>query len=1232
MRRNSILGILLSASLLAMPGVAAADTSYAEKAGSAAGVFRHEALNFEFDLDSSSYVIVDFSEQMPGASFAAMRFEPLVFTMTMVEDLGTEMTAEQYADIVKSATFANLSASDAGASIGDIEVLGEVMVGDVPALQFAFAGDVEGVSANYVITAFVNGTMAYQVTAFAGGVSAELVKQEADRIIDAFSFLGESAAVSELVKQVDDYESAAFAYRMNTDTSIWFPWTEFEDDYPFADIGALGAKGYGAVVLPFCWAGDAPNQLALLDVFFEQFGEDYPTPFITHEEPIEKAGALGVYLSGEEMADGEEYVYEFRMVANERCAYALGTWGPDTLSDTKKDSAALWSDIEFLESPALIETGKGSARDRSINAYFLNQTGMHYFEARSHRAAFDFLSQAADLTPSNSSYLMNTLRVLTEIDAYQEAYDWLQPRLERHPNDIFVRSWDAWLAYQVGESEKAAEIYEGLFAQGYREDDEFGVYMDLLADREEWEKLDADFDAYAAGGMTDALRRLKSSLLTRRGRFDEALAILDEMDSGRPFSAELVYARIEVYDAMDSFVEIRLLSESLIENSYESLESWFYKGYAEYQLKSYLSSRESFVQAQTYSPTNAVIKDYINTINGILGEGDNASISTEFAAVALPKDLRKLFDTPAYTNTLDGYGAFFLNRVVGFGLNGDDYVTKTHFQQIKVQDTQGIEQFSTLEFSFDPAFEQLYVNRLLVRDPDGEVVAEADRAAFYVTTTVDGFEASTEQTAHLPVPSLSPGVVIEIVVSKRINVNAGEMPLDILYLSTNRPIEYSALFVTGDHDNYAFETFGINTSRTSGKSRVWEMTDPVIYRWEPMQPFYDRMLPWVHLGTTSSDWNAAGTEYYSMIADKLDNSRVVDTAKRLVRGVDDDSRKIELISTYVQKELHYEAIEFGRRAYIPKTPRQTLRDRYGDCKDHAVLLYSMLNAVDIPAELALVNLSQQVLPGLPNVDQFDHMIVSVPRPDGRLFIDTTDKDLSLGTLPPRYMAGNHALLIGASSELVAIPDFELGDSSLHVEREVEKVEGNEIRVSEIATFSGYQAADLRGQLRAIETSEMLTTMQRWVSGRYTDAIVDDAFVDHLLEADSELIVELQYRLPIDDDESFKLPGFFEAEYLEYARIADRRFVFDLSVPFSVSSVTTVRQSSQRKLKLVSRKPDADESRFANWSRKIDKNDDNWVFRLEYSGRKSEYRADEYGEFAEFHRRLIGSIEQPVILQ
>jgi len=1235
MQMNVTMKTFLAAILLALPIVAAADTndrSYAEKAGRAAGVFRHGRLNFQIDLTSTSYVVVDFREQMPDASFAAMRFDPLVFTMTIVEDLGTEMSVEQYAEVVTSATVANLVTADESSSEGNIEALGERMIGDVRALQFAISGDVESNSASYVITAFVRGTMAYQVTAFGSGVPANEVVQEANTIVDGFSFLGESRAVDPDVKQVGDYESAAFAYRMKADPNLWFPWTDYEEDYALADIGALGAKGYGAVLMPFCWSGERPNQLALLDVFMEQFGEDYPSALITREEDIEKGDAKGMYLSGQDTADDEEYLYEFRMVANDRCAYALGSWGPVAMKDTARDSAALWSDIELLATTTVADGGAGSEQDRGINAFFLNQVGMHYFDARAHRAAFDFLSQATDLEPSEKTYLTNALRVLTEVDAYQEAYDWLQARLERYPGDIMIRSWDAWLAYQVGESGKSLEIYTELFGAGYREDDEFGVYMELLADREEWDRLDADFEFYAAGGMTDTLRSLKATLLTRRARYDEALAIIDEMDSGRSFDAELVYARIEVYDAQENYAELLLASESLIENNYESLESWFYKGYSEYQLRSYLKSRESFEMAQKYAPGNTTVREYLDTINGILGEGDNTSISTELVAVALPTDLQKLFDRPAYKNTHDGYGAFFLSRVVGYGFNGGEYVSKSFYQQIKVQDAQGIEQFSTLEFNFDPAFEQLYVNTLVVRGTDGEIIATADPAAYYVTTTVDGYEASTEQTAHLPIPSLAPGVVIEVVVSKLIGVEAGDIPLEIQYLSTDRPIEYSALFVTGDDKAYGYQTYGVNEARKSDASLVWELTDPVVYRWEPMQPFYDRMLPWVTIGTTSSDWNTAGAEYYAKIEDKLDNSRVADTAQRLIRGVDDELRRIELISGYVQKELHYEAIEFGRRAYIPKTARETLRDRYGDCKDHAVLLYAMLNAVDIPAELALVNLSQQVLPGLPNVDQFDHMIVSVPLADKRLFIDSTDKDFNLGSLPPRYMAGNHALLIGEASELVAIPDFEEGDSTLRVDREIEKTEGNEITVNEIAIFSGYQAADLRGQLRDIETSEMRATMQRWLATRYTDAIVDDTFVDHLFEADSELIVELQYRMPIDAGESFKLPCFFEAEFLEYARIADRRFVFDMPAPFSVSAVTTLRQPAQSKMALASKKPDAGESRFANWSRKIDQTDDSWVFSLEYTGRKSEYEPEDYGEFAEFHRRLIGSIEQPVILQ
>ena len=1026
------------------------------------------------------------------------------------------------------------------------------------------------------------------------------------------------------------YSSGAFAYEIEPPAGTWVRWSALADDYAHADVGYLGVNGYGAVVMPVCWQGERPSQLALLEVFLSRFGEDYPTPFVDSEREVSKGRASGSYLVGNEAVDGEDYTYHFWIVASESCAYTLAAWGPANDARTLRDLRALWDGLQLNDSPAILEDG-GSDAEKTANAYFLNQVGTHYFEARSYRAAFRFLSQAADLDADEPAYAINALRVLVEIDAYQEAYDWLQPRLSRYGEDLAVRSWDAWLAYQNNDPDKALRVYEDLFDEGYREDDEFALYAGLLADREEWERVESEFSEYAAEGMTETLRKLQADILRRRGNHEEALAILDSMMEGRPFSADLAYAKIEVLDQLDRPAEVLQLADLLIEKNYRSLESYFYKGYAEYQLKSYLKARESFNAALKYSPASSIVQEYLASINNILGEGENASISEALPAVVLPAELQSLVDGAAFNETIDGYGAWFLNRITGYAFDGSETLSRTLVQQIKVQDAQGVANFSTLEFNFDPAFEQLYVNNLVVRNPEGEKVAEGDPAAYYVTSTVDGYEASTEKTAHLPVPSLAPGMVIEAVVTKRINVEKDEFPLDIHYLSSSRPISYSAVFVSGNYDRLRYESFGIEPPVTRNGSLVWETANPVVYRWEPMQPWYDRMLPWVTIGTTSASWDQAGNDYLAIIDNKLEAERVADMAARLVEGIDDTQRKIEIVSHYVQKELHYEAIEFGRRAYVPKTARETLRDRYGDCKDHAVLLVSMLKSVGVPAQLALVNINQRVLPELPNIDQFDHMIVSVPADGRRLYIDPTDKDLRLGTTPPRYMAGNHALVLGESPELLAIPEFEVGDSGLQVERDIERIEDNHLRVTEIGVFSGYQAADMRGQLREIESSEMLGTMQRWVADRYSDAIVEDAFVDNVFDASGELVVELRYRLPIDT-ESFKMPGFFEATFLDYERLPERRFGFEIPAPLTVSTVTTLRQSTASKLEIASKKPDADESRFGSWRRKIDSSDESWILRLDYTSGHDEYGPEDYSEFTDFHRRLVGSIEQPMVIE
>lgn len=1031
---------------------------------------------------------------------------------------------------------------------------------------------------------------------------------------------------------VRDYRSATFGYRFQARDRGWFSWTDLAESNEGADFGALAARGYGAVVMPVCWEGPRPTNNALYRMMMQQFGEDYPSDFVTEEFDVEKDGATGKLLVGREENEGELYIYYQWIVANENCAYMLAAWGENSGRTVRKDLEQLWKDFEITGTPSALDGIYKGEREPAVNAYLVNALGLHYYESRSFRDAFAYFEQANKLVPNDDAYIINAVRALVEIDAYREAADWIEPRMAPFATSRTVQSWDAWLAYQTDNPEKALRIYDSLFDTDYRDNDDFSAYMELLAGAGRWEDLDREFAEYTAGGVDDETRMLKVRLLTRRERYDDALLVLDDMTAGRPFNADLAYERMSILDQMGKPAEILLVADQLIAEGYRSLQGYYYKGDAEYQLRSYRNARKSFEEALKFSPANTNIREYLEAIDHMLGEGDTSTISQAIEPVTMPRKVQRIFDATIPSGTDKAYGAVFLARIGGYEFDGSGVLRQSYYRKIQILDDNGVTQFSTLEFEFDPSFEQLYVNSLIVRNADGEVIAEGELNTYYITNSETGYEASTERTVNLPVPSLAPGVVIEAIVTKRISVEDGTFPLETLYLSADRPIEYSALFINGRHDQLKYQLNDVEPPHKDGDALVFEMQRPVAFRWEPLQPYYDQILPWVQVGTVSESWASAGAEYLEKIEDKVDVNSVADRARRLVEGVDSQARKIEILSAWVQDEIRYEAIEFGRRAYIPKTARETMRDRYGDCKDHAVLLYTLLEAAGIDASLALVNLSQQVLPGLPNTDQFDHMIVAVDTDDGLVFIDSTDKDLRLGELAPRSMAGNYALALGDTPDLITIPKYESMLTGINVERVVEARVDGYIDVTETARFTGYQAAELRGQLRNIETSEMQASLQRWVATRYSDAELTEYYVDNIFDAGYDLLFEIRYTLPVDTDGSFEAPGFLEAYYLEYDRVADRRFPFEHFFPLRLSAVTSVKVPSGLRLDEASDKPDRGESKFGNWQRQLRGDDNGWEIRFDYVASEDRFDPEDYRDFAEFQRRAVDAIEQPFVMQ
>ena len=115
------------------------------------------------------------------------------------------------------------------------------------------------------------------------------------------------------------------------------------------------------------------------------------------------------------------------------------------------------------------------------------------------------------------------------------------------------------------------------------------------------------------------------------------------------------------------------------------------------------------------------------------------------------------------------------------------------------------------------------------------------------------------------------------------------------------------------------------------------------------------------------------------------------------RGV---AEKESAILDYLDREVRYTGIEFGEAAIMPHDPADTLNKKYGDCKDKATLLVTILRAAGIPAYVALLNAGSRmdVPADLPGMGLFDHAIVYVPGKPA-LWIDATDRYARLGQLP-----------------------------------------------------------------------------------------------------------------------------------------------------------------------------------------------------------------------------------------
>jgi hypothetical protein len=179
-------------------------------------------------------------------------------------------------------------------------------------------------------------------------------------------------------------------------------------------------------------------------------------------------------------------------------------------------------------------------------------------------------------------------------------------------------------------------------------------------------------------------------------------------------------------------------------------------------------------------------------------------------------------------------------------------------------------------------------------------------------------------------------------------------------------------------------------------------------------------------------------------------------------------------------------LEFGIHGFQPYRTDQVWVRRFGDCKDQATLLVTLLESAGIPAHLVLVRSRPlgRLDDALPALGLFDHVIVWLP--ESHRFVDTTDRTIGFGVLPSSDVGAQALILDPArSGKLTRVPVPAAAQNSIEAEYSVILRGDGRGTIDGRIRFRGIRASTFRKRF----TNKSLRVQQiaRLVNGRYPGA-------------------------------------------------------------------------------------------------------------------------------------------------
>ncbi|HEX6636329.1 MAG TPA: DUF3857 domain-containing protein, partial [Steroidobacteraceae bacterium] len=433
-------------------------------------------------------------------------------------------------------------------------------------------------------------------------------------------------------------------------------------------------------------------------------------------------------------------------------------------------------------------------------------------------------------------------------------------------------------------------------------------------------------------------------------------------------------------------------------------------------------------------------------------------------------------------------------------------VTVTSRMIYRVDSPDGVENWAASSAAWQPWYQAAPVIRARVVTRDGrEHELDQNLLRDAAARTGDNQVYDDTHVTQGPLPAIEVGAVIEEQITLRDEkpfFSAGTAYRE--YVGRPVPVMHTRIIIDAPESLPVKREVKLlpnaQTRETRAKGRVtWIMDHGAIDAQEAM----DANLPpdkpsWASVEfSTGASWEAVAATYRELTESRIRK----DDARPLLAGLKapkdaavgfQKSASREYIGRLVERlhrEVRYTGVEFGEARLVPEFPAETLRRKFGDCKDKSTLLVAALRASGIEAYLALLSAGsgQDVHPDLPGLGMFDHAIVYVPATspgDRDIWIDATTEYARVGTLPGADTNRLALVIRPGEKALTRTPGLESADNAQIETREFHLSEYGPARVVETTETRGTIELEYRGWYAGADTKERLDSLQEYARTTY----------------------------------------------------------------------------------------------------------------------------------------------------